>query len=68
MREVTFNGPQNALRISGSGRVLRRGDRTEVTNDEADLLADSGHDVTIHRTKSDTDENGSGTDGTGDGE
>lgn len=47
MKTATFHGPQNALRLRGSGRVLRRGVPTEVTNDEADRLVASRHDVTV---------------------
>lgn len=46
-REVTFNGPQDGLRLK-SGLIVRRGVRTEVTNDDADSIA-SRHDVTFHR-------------------
>lgn len=49
MRDVTFNGPQDALRLKDTGRVLRRGVRTEVTNAEADRLSGLDVDVTVHR-------------------
>lgn len=53
MKPVTFNGPQGALRLTESGRVLKRGVRTEVTNAEADKLAGASVDVTVHRDDSD---------------
>lgn len=49
MKSVTFNGPQNALRLRESGRVLRRGVRTEVTDNEAVRLSEAAVDVTVHR-------------------
>lgn len=53
MREATFNGPQGALRLRDSGRVLKRGVRTEVTNAEADRLAQADVDVTVHQAEPD---------------
>lgn len=52
MREITFNGPQDGLRLP-SGRIVRRGVRTEVTNDDAEYAGRSDHDVTVHRTEDD---------------
>lgn len=54
MREVTFNGPQKGLRLP-SGRIIRRGRRSEVTDDDLEFIEQSRLDVTVHRPKSDGD-------------
>jgi|GEM_PF-4700372 len=46
MRDVTFTGSADYLRVE-SGRLVRSGVRSEVTDADADLLA-GRDDVTVH--------------------
>lgn len=51
MRHVTYTGQADYLRL-GSGRLVRRGVRSEVTNADADKLA-GRPDVTVHQDDTD---------------